>query len=150
EGVVQLSSGFRNTLAVDGAGLTWVWGEGELLGSSDLYGPVPPAIVESPVAGFPTVPRPHRVRSLGNVAAVAAGTFHACALRQEGSVACWGSSVFGQLGVPGVEASAAPLDVSGLGAVTQLSSSFGTCAVEAGGAVLCWGISCPGGVFDAF
>lgn len=146
-GVVQLSTGFRNTAALDSAGLVWVWGDGLL---PELFGPVAPSTVESPVLSSPTVPRPHRVRTLGNVAFVSVGTFHACALRLDGSVACWGDSIFGQLGVPGVESSAAPLDVSGLSGVTQLASGFGSCAIEAGGGVRCWGISCPGGVFDAF
>jgi len=150
DGALYLSSGFRNHAALDGAGLVWVWGEGQQAANIELYGPVAPTIVLGPVASYETVPQPHRVRSLGNVALVSVGTFHACALRGNGSVACWGRSVFGDLGVPGVTASAAPVEVAGLGEVTQLGSGFGTCAVETSGIVQCWGIACPGGVFDAF
>lgn len=150
DSVQYISSGFRNNAALDGAGLVWVWGEGQQAANIELFGPLAPTIVLGPVASYETVPAPHRVRSLGNVALISVGTFHACALRVDGSVACWGRSVFGDLGVPGVAASAAPVEVAGLGPVATLGSGFGTCAVEVSGTVQCWGIACPGGVFDAF
>ncbi|MDQ3998440.1 MAG: PKD domain-containing protein [Gemmatimonadota bacterium] len=57
-----------------------------------------------------------------------AGDSHTCALRKDGSVACWGYAPYGQSSVPQSERPAA------------LSASFGTtCGLRADGSVGCWG-----------
>jgi hypothetical protein len=40
----------------------------------------------------------------GSVTQLVAGTYHSCVLLSGGSVKCWGSNMFGQLGYPGVAA----------------------------------------------
>ena len=73
---------------------------------------------------------------------LAAGLEHSCALLASGSVRCWGSNRYGELG----DGSAAwmsptPVPVAGLADATQLAA-FGrlTCAVRRNGQVVCWGM----------
>lgn len=49
-------------------------------------------------AACPGAPFEHRALSMANVAAVAAGSDHACASRVDGSVWCWGANDRGELG----------------------------------------------------
>jgi alpha-tubulin suppressor-like RCC1 family protein len=77
---------------------------------------------------------------------VSTGQFFTCALLVDGSVRCWGSNEFGQLGTAGPTppsgTTSVPVAVAGLGgAVQSLSSKDGnhTCAVLANGSVQCWG-----------
>ena len=60
--------------------------------------------------------------------ALDAGTDHTCALRQNGTMECWGRSPYGQLNVP-------PSEV-----VTQVSAGFATtCAIRPDASIGCWG-----------
>ena len=71
---------------------------------------------------------------------LAAGSAHTCALMDDGSVSCWGSNAFGQLGDGSdVMSSSVPVRVGELRGVTALAaSSEHTCALAAG-QVHCWG-----------
>ncbi len=79
-------------------------------------------------------------------ASVVAGARHACALLVDGTVYCWGSGEFGQLGYGSTQdigddeppASQGAVDVGG--SVSQLvAGAFHTCAVLESGGVRCWG-----------
>lgn len=79
------------------------------------------------------------------VTQVSAGYSHTCALTSDGRVACWGSNTWGELGVPGVPQSSAPVDivpppvVAGK-ALTNVSAGYGTtCVVAVDGTTACWG-----------
>ena len=65
----------------------------------------------------------------GVVPQISAGGYHSCAIRVDGSPACWGSNDYGQISIP-----------AGLGAVTQISAgNDNTCALKSNGTVRCWG-----------
>jgi alpha-tubulin suppressor-like RCC1 family protein len=75
------------------------------------------------------------------VSAITGGFWHSCALRVNGSVACWGSNSAGQLGDGTTTNRQTPVAVSGLsGGVAAVSASHNhTCAVLGSGGLKCWG-----------
>jgi alpha-tubulin suppressor-like RCC1 family protein len=75
---------------------------------------------------------------------------HACAVFQEGQVACWGENHLGSLGhdaaidpscpPSGVPCQSAPVTVAGVAGASAVRAGDGvTCALLDGGAVSCWG-----------
>lgn len=84
--------------------------------------------------------RPVAVSGLTGVVAVATGATHSCALRASGTVACWGSNMYGQLGNDGNGANATPVTVAGLTGVIAITAGHShTCALRSSGTVACWG-----------
>lgn len=80
---------------------------------------------------------------------VAVGRFHACALRRNGELLCWGGNAFGQLGDGTRVNRPAPAVVGGLGPVARVAAgSKHTCVVTVAGAVLCWGSNADGQLGD--
>jgi alpha-tubulin suppressor-like RCC1 family protein len=82
------------------------------------------------------------------VSHVRAGTGHACAVRSDGRVQCWGGSTEGQLGViAAARSEVAPLP--GLSGVTDvaLGDRHG-CALHGDGTVSCWGANDAGQLGD--
>ncbi len=65
-----------------------------------------------------------------------------CALLADGTVSCWGSNEYGQLGRGAMDAGqdGVPAPVPGLSGITQLSGGVnGYCARKSDGSVACWG-----------
>jgi alpha-tubulin suppressor-like RCC1 family protein len=70
------------------------------------------------------------------------GAYHACGVKSDGTVWCWGSDASGQLGNDsGVTADqSAPYQVTGLSNVIKVSAGDShSCAVQKKGRVWCWG-----------
>ena len=96
-------------------------------------------------------PLPSAVPGLADAVQISAGYYHACALRADGSVWCWGSNGNGQLG-PNVALgafSSTPVQVPLTGPITMLAAGwFHTCAYRASGgtgpATYCWGYNSNG------
>lgn len=71
---------------------------------------------------------------------IATGLYHSCALRSDGTVACWGANSQGELGDGSTVESSSPVDVAGLSGVIDIAStSAHSCAVLRDGTVRCWG-----------
>jgi alpha-tubulin suppressor-like RCC1 family protein len=87
---------------------------------------------------------PSRVQSLDRVTSVASGDAFSCALRDDGSVQCWGANDAGQLGNGRTLPSEQPVVVTALAHVTSLAlGARHACAIVNGG-VQCWGANDKG------
>jgi alpha-tubulin suppressor-like RCC1 family protein len=85
---------------------------------------------------------PVAVTGLSNVVQIAGGLHHYCARRQNGSVACWGSNNYGQIGTGSTSPTEVTLatDVIDLTSVVQIvNGESHSCARRSGGTVWCWG-----------
>jgi alpha-tubulin suppressor-like RCC1 family protein len=90
---------------------------------------------------------PLAVHGIGNVGtlagatAVTTGLTHSCALLNDGSIACWGTNLFGQLGDGSVIDRLAPVKVTEITqpALAITAGTFHTCAILKDRSVTCWG-----------
>ncbi len=84
------------------------------------------------------------------IVALALGAEHSCALRQNGTVLCWGSNQYGQLGDGTQEQRATPVEVSGItdGVAAIVAGDNHTCALMQGGGAKCWGQNSSGQLGD--
>lgn len=94
-------------------------------------------------------PTPTKVEGLSNIVSIAVGGAHTCALRSDGTVHCFGSNYYGELGRDANRglnfASPDPSEVVGLSNVTGIAAGDShTCAVRSDGAVLCFGSNFSG------
>lgn len=112
------------TLKSDGT----VWGWGDNYGNGTLGNGI------TPVSATPT-----QVPGLSDINAVAVGSGHALALKNDGSVWGWGYNSSGQLGTA-TTGSKLPLAVEGLSGVTAIAAGgYQSLALKADGGVWGWG-----------
>lgn len=74
---------------------------------------------------------------------ISVGASHSCAVHQDGTISCWGSNGYGELG-NGVTSdhadSAEPVKVLDIAdATTVATSGLHACAIHSGGNISCWG-----------
>jgi alpha-tubulin suppressor-like RCC1 family protein len=82
---------------------------------------------------------PFQVLGLDRAVAVSAGGAFACALRDDGTLRCWGSNSAGQLGNGLTLPSSTPATVLGLAGVTAVATGARHACAVADGRVYCWG-----------
>ena len=83
------------------------------------------------------------------IAAVSAGGGHACLVRHDGSLWCWGRNDRGQLGDGTRTPRALPVRVAGIDNVIAVAAGdVHTCAATAAGVVYCWGADDTGQLGD--
>lgn len=85
-----------------------------------------------------------------NVATLASGNDHTCALTTAGGVKCWGGNWGGQLGDGTTTQRSTPTSVFGLasGVISLAAGFYHTCAVTADGGAYCWGTNNDGQLGD--
>lgn len=121
-----LSSGSTHTLAVDGFGRVWAWGDnsqGELGDGT------------SRVRWIPRL-----VAGLDNAIGVAAGYHHSLAVKSDGTVWAWGLNSSGQLGTEDTISSSVPVEVPDLEGIVLVAAGHGySLALDSQGRVWAWG-----------
>ncbi len=128
ETAIGVSAGEDHTCAVLADGTVKCWGDNDKgqLGNGDATG----RDRSSPVD----------VRNIDDAVAVAAGDNHTCAVRQNGTVLCWGENGEGQLGNGTRTNSNVPVFVRNIGRAQAVAAGqFHTCVVTSDDFVSCWG-----------
>jgi len=136
-GVTAISAGYNDTCALISGGTVDCWGynvAGELGDGTTTVSSIPVAVIGLSGVG-----------TLTGVTAISGGDYDTCALISGGTVDCWGSNGWGQLGDGTTTDSLTPVAVVGpsevgsLSGVTAISAGQDdTCALISGG-VDCWG-----------
>jgi alpha-tubulin suppressor-like RCC1 family protein len=128
KGMIAVAAGNGHALALRNDGTVWGWGDNTDGQAGD------PA-----TSGFVVVPQ--QVLPLTGITAVAAGTWHSMALKDDGTVWVWGQNAWGQLGNDNTSArSPAPVQVANLTSVIAIAAGSAHClAVRNDGTVWAWG-----------
>ena len=138
---VDVSTSWIHSCALLDDGSVVCWGDG---GSGKLgNGGTQTKFSPTPVTGFgPTNP----------VKQISAGYYHTCALLVNGSVSCWGSNSYGELGREGTSGiNTQPALVAGLqnkNIVHIDAGHYASCAVADSGEAFCWGYNDDGQLGD--
>ena len=135
--VISISAGQDHTCAVEESGRAYCWGLNDWvqLGNPDVGG---------------SSPEPGVVPDFEEAVAVSAGRVHTCALKEEGTVWCWGANDSGQMGTGGnYDLAINPVQVERLTDISYISAGgYHTCAVESAGTLWCWGYNYSGQIGD--
>lgn len=138
--VVEISGGSQHTCARGADGSAWCWGDnsrGQLgLGINKKR-----------------KKKPFQVSEIGyDVASIAAGADHTCALTTGGEAWCWGDNTHGQLGIGSKKMMRSPVRLETLSntvaRIATSDSSAHTCAMDNAGALWCWGANSDGQLGD--
>ncbi len=140
---------------IGGVGLafSWVWGDGSLSAAGNPVQQVwnrpgsHSGSVNATVGSVAAI-RPFNVVVVGEP--ISSGVLNGCALKPDGSVACWGENIDGQLGngtfTPN---SSTPVPVTGLAGVVALSAGGAHhCVLKADRTASCWGKNEKGALGD--
>jgi alpha-tubulin suppressor-like RCC1 family protein len=120
--VVSAAAGYSSTYALLADGRAFRWGR----------------ITSS--ASEETLLVPSAVSLAPNVRSLQLGASHTCVLRDDDTVACWGTNGDGELGNGTTEYSLSPEEPMALGPVASLAVGYGhACAAKADGSLFCWG-----------
>jgi alpha-tubulin suppressor-like RCC1 family protein len=136
--VADIAVGGESTCAATKAGAVWCWGDGS-------YG----VLGDGLTSGLSTVPS--HVGGLTLAVRLALGDHHACALRSDGSVLCWGDDQQGQLGDGMLTPRGTPVAPVGLAKpiAAVAAGAAHTCALSGAGGVQCWGDNTYGQLGDS-
>jgi alpha-tubulin suppressor-like RCC1 family protein len=123
---VAAGAGFSCAALADGSARCWGDDGFGQLGDGGGMAPAP----EPPVAVF----------ALSGVKALSAHAQHACAVRDDETLWCWGRNNQGQIGDGTMTDQAQPVRVAALTAVTHVSAGLlHTCAATRAAGLFCWG-----------
>lgn len=134
QGAIQTAVGLEHTCALLESGGVQCWGSNEKgqLGNGGTDNSSVPVQVTGLDSG---------------VIAIDAGDAHTCALKEDGTVYCWGDNDKGEIGNGNNDQQSTPAKVSGLASgVTQISAGpEHTCVLDSEKVAWCWG---QGSLFD--
>jgi alpha-tubulin suppressor-like RCC1 family protein len=135
---VAVSTGIAFGCVLRRTGSVLCWGTAAQLGGS-----VPP--------NSPSVSLPAAVPEISDAIAISSGQDRTCALHAGGTVSCWGTEYYGDLGEGGGSADipGGPVTVAGLTDAAAISvGRNNTCALRRVGSVVCWGAGRDGTLGD--
>lgn len=134
--IVAIAAGSYHTCALTTAGAVLCWGY-------NTFGQLGDGTKTSKAA-------PVLVSGLGSgVIAIAAGTYHTCALTTAGVVKCWGSNAYGQLDDGTTVDRTTPVVAIGVVDIAAIATGGRhTCALARTGTVKCWGYNAEGELGD--
>jgi alpha-tubulin suppressor-like RCC1 family protein len=125
---VEIAAGRDFACARISDGSVACWGRGDLGQTGDGY-----LSTENRI--FAT-----RVHGVTTATGISAGESHACVLKKDRNVYCWGQNQLFQLGNDLSRVETMPVKVEGISAITQISSGLNhTCALTETQFVYCWG-----------
>jgi len=140
---VSIAAGSESTCALTSLGTVWCWGDNShgQLGNGTFAQSTVPVQVMASTGSAP----------LTDVARIAAGQSHTCAVTNAGAALCWGDNSKGELGNGTEIVSGLPVPVSGLtsGVATIAAGSDFTCAITTDGGAKCWGDGVSGQLGNA-
>nr|WP_246525805.1 hypothetical protein [Geomobilimonas luticola] len=140
-GVSGIAAGELHSVAVKTDGSAWAWGfnSNGQVGDNSITNRLAPTQVNGLGAG-------------AGVIAVAAGSYHTLALKDDGSVWAWGSNANGQLGDNSTTQRLVPVQVYGLGpgagVIAVAAGSNFSLALKSDGSVWAWGDNSLGQLGD--
>ena len=83
---------------------------------------------------------PVQVEGIADATAITTGEEYSCALREGGTVYCWGTNWYGQLGNGTEAGSSTPMQVVGINDATAITAGRShSCALHQAGTISCWG-----------
>ena len=92
---------------------------------------------------------PVEVLNITDATQITAGRWHSCALRQTGTITCWGDNEDGQLGDGTTSDSRVPVEVLNITDATQITAGHRhSCALRQTGTITCWGNNWDGQLGD--
>jgi alpha-tubulin suppressor-like RCC1 family protein len=138
--VASVALGWDHSCAVltDGTAACWGWNAYGQLGTPDPPDPDEP---------HPPHPNPTTLADPTQIAAIAGGYGHTCAVLHDGTLECWGNNGLGQSGT-GTDDPQVPPTVIGADTLTISTGFNGSCAVLHDGTAACWGYNDRGQLGD--
>jgi alpha-tubulin suppressor-like RCC1 family protein len=131
----SVTAGLLHTCAIGSGTTLWCWGyndDGELGIGNTTSQDLPQQVTTPAAAGWTHV---------------ADGNWHTCAIRDDGSLWCWGDNDDGQLGIGATSSQDLPRQVTTPAAAGWAMVAGGgghTCAVRTDGTLWCWGFNSAG------
>ena len=130
-GITAIAAGDDHTLALKNDGVAWAWG-------ADWYGQLGSGDIRYGNVGVGVPPAP--VSVLTGVSAIAAGSSHSLALKNDGTVWAWGANWFGKVGITNPRGTSVPTQMSNLSEIIAIAAGADhNVALKADGSVRSWG-----------
>jgi alpha-tubulin suppressor-like RCC1 family protein len=124
----SVTTGGLFTCAINTSGRAYCWGD-------DAYGQL-----ANGAASSADQISPYLVPDVGPWVKISGGSEHACGIKSDGSLWCWGHSTARELGIDSSSNLTAPVKISRPdGWIDVSAGSFFTCALNRDGKTYCWG-----------